>query len=172
MINFHGVTKGEIKEHDRNWPEVPDHQYRILTISDSGSEKTNSLFNLINQQPLIKFIYMLKIHMKYQQQNIKIAKYQFLINKRESFLKILNLLFNNSNDMDDIYKTIEKYNPNKRRKILIVFGDMIADMLSNKNLNQIVIESFIRGRWLNISLVFITKFYFAVPKNIRLNSTH
>ena len=74
--------------------------------------------------------------------------------------------------MDDIYKTIEKYNPNKRRKILIVFGDMIADILSNKNLNQIVIESFIRGRWLNISLVFITKFYFAVPKNIRLNSTH
>ena len=57
-------------------------------------------------------------------------------------------------------------------KILIVFGDMIADMLSNKKLNPIVTELFIRGRKLNISLVFITQSYFAVPKNIRLNSTH
>ena len=74
--------------------------------------------------------------------------------------------------MDDIYKNIEEYNPNKKRKILIVFDDMIADMLSNKKLNPIVTELFIRGRKLNISLVFITQSYFAVPKNIRLNSTH
>ena len=74
--------------------------------------------------------------------------------------------------MDDIYKSIEEYNPNKKRKILIVFDDMIADMLSNKKLNPIVTELFIRGRKLNISLVFITQSYFAVPKNIRLNSTH
>ena len=74
--------------------------------------------------------------------------------------------------MDDIYKNIEEYNPNKKRKILIVFDDMIADMLSNKKLNPIVTELFIRGRKLNISLVFITQSYFAVPKNIRLNSTN
>ena len=74
--------------------------------------------------------------------------------------------------MDDIYKNIEGYNPNKKRKILIVFDNMIADMLSNKKLNPIVTELFIRGRKLNISLVFITQSYFAVPKNIRLNSTH
>ena len=74
--------------------------------------------------------------------------------------------------MDDIYKNIEEYNPNKKRKILIVFDDMIADMLSNKKLNPIVTELFIRGRKLNISLVFITQSYFAVPKNIRLNLTH
>ena len=74
--------------------------------------------------------------------------------------------------MDDIYKNIEEYNPNKKRKILIVFDDMIADMLSNKKLNPIVTELLIRGRKLNISLVFITQSYFAVPKNIRLNSTH
>ena len=74
--------------------------------------------------------------------------------------------------MNDIYKNVEEYNPNKEQKILIVFDDMIADMLSNKKLNPIVTELFIRGRKLNISLVFITQSYFAVPKNIRLNSTH
>ena len=77
-----------------------------------------------------------------------------------------------SNDMDDIYKNIEEYNPSKKRKILIVFDDMIADMLSNKKLNPIVTELFIRGRKLNISLVFITQSYFAVPKDIRLNDMH
>ena len=77
-----------------------------------------------------------------------------------------------SNDRNYIYKIIEEYNPNKIRKNLIVFDDMIAHMLSNKNLNKIVTELFIRGRKLNIPLVFITQFYFAVPKNIRLNSTH
>ena len=57
--------------------------------------------------------------------------------------------------MDDIYKNIEKYSPNKKRKILIVFDDIIADMLSNKRLNPIVTELFIRGRKLNICLVFL-----------------
>ena len=74
--------------------------------------------------------------------------------------------------MDDIYKSIEEYNPNKRLKVLIVFGDMIPDMLSNKKRNPIVTELFIKDRKLNISLVFITQSYFAVSKNIRLNSTH
>ena len=67
---------------------------------------------------------------------------------------------------------IEEYNPNKKRKILIAFRDMTADMLSNKKLNGIVTELFIKGRKLNISLVFVTQFSFAVPKNIRLNSTY
>ena len=62
--------------------------------------------------------------------------------------------------------------PNKKRKILIVFDNMIADMFSNKKRNPIVTELFIGGRKLNISLAFIPKSYFAVPKNIRLNSTH
>ena len=74
--------------------------------------------------------------------------------------------------MDDIYKNAEDYNPNKKRKILIVFDDMIADMLSNKKLNRIVTELFVRGRKLNNSLAFIIQSYFAVPKSIRLNSTH
>ena len=74
--------------------------------------------------------------------------------------------------MNDVYKNIKKYNPNKRREILIVFNNMIADMLSNKKLNSIVTELVIRGRKPNVSLAFITQSYFFVPKNIRLNSKH
>ena len=74
--------------------------------------------------------------------------------------------------MDNIYKNIEKYNPNKKCKILIVFDDMIADMLSNKKLNSIVTELFTRNRKVNISLVFITQSCFRVPKDVRLNTTH
>ena len=74
--------------------------------------------------------------------------------------------------MDGIYKNIEENNTNKGRKILIIFNDMITDMLINKKLNPIVTELFIRGKKLNISLVFITQSYFAVPKNIRINSAH
>ena len=77
--------------------------------------------------------------------------------------------------MDDIYKNIEEYNPNKKHKkhkIVIVFDDMIAHMLSNKKLNPILTKLFIRTRKLNISLVLITQSYFVVLKNVRLNSTH
>ena len=89
------------------------------------------------------------------------AKYQFLINKRQNTgLKHFNdskAFIEYSNDMDNIYKNIKEYSPNKKRKILIVFDDMIVDMLSNKLLNLIVTELFIRGIKLNISLVFITQ---------------
>ena len=77
-----------------------------------------------------------------------------------------------SNDMQNVYKNIEDYNPEKKRKILIVFDDMIADMINNKRLNPIVTELLIRDRKLNISIVFITQSYFKVPKDVRLNSTH
>ena len=72
--------------------------------------------------------------------------------------------------MQDVYKNIEDYNSGKKRKILIVFDDMIADMINNKKLNPVVTELFIRGR--NISIVFITQSYFKVPKGVILNSTH
>ena len=74
--------------------------------------------------------------------------------------------------MQDVYRNIEDYNPAKKRKVLIIFNNMIADMINNKKLIQIVTELFIRGRKLNISIVFITQSYFKVPKDVRLNSTH
>ena len=73
--------------------------------------------------------------------------------------------------MDDIYENID-YNRNRKRKILIVFDDMIADIMTNKKFQAIIKELFIRCRKLNISLVFITQSYFSVPKDVRLNSTH
>ena len=75
-----------------------------------------------------------------------------------------------SNDMQDVYKNIEDYNPGKNRKVLIVFDDMIADLINNKKLDSIVTELFIRGRKLIISIVIITQSYFKVPKDVRLNS--
>ena len=104
------------------------------------------------------------------------VKYQFLIKKRESIgLKHFNdpkAFIEYFNDMYDIYKNIDHYNPDKENKILIVFDDMIADMINNKKLNSIITELFIRGRKLNISLVFITQSCFKVPKDARLNTTH
>ena len=77
-----------------------------------------------------------------------------------------------SNDMHDVYKNSDNYNLDKENKILIVFDDMIADMINNKKLNSILTELFIRCRKLNISLVIISQSYFKVPKDVRNNSTH
>ena len=131
--------------------------------------KTNALLNLINNQTDIDKIY---VYAKDPYED----KYQFLINKRESTgLKHFNdpkAFIEYSNDMQDVYKNIDEYNPDKENKILIVFDDMIADMIHNEKLNSIVTELFIRGRKLNISLVFITQSYFRVPKDFRPNTTH
>ena len=94
------------------------------------------------------------------------AKYQLLINKRErtdlKYFNDLQAFIEYSNHMDDIYKNNEDYNLNKKRKILILFDDMIADMLSNKILNPAVTELSFRGKKLNISLAFNAQFHFAV----------
>ena len=74
--------------------------------------------------------------------------------------------------MQDVYKNIVDYNRNKKRKILIIFDDMIADMINNKKLNPAVTQLFIRGRKIGISNVFITQSYFKVPKDVRLNYAH
>ena len=74
--------------------------------------------------------------------------------------------------MHDVYKKIHDYNPDKENKILMVFDDMIPYMIHNKKLNSVVTEFFIKGRKLNISLVFITQSYFKVPKDVRLNTSH
>ena len=115
------------------------------------------MLNLINNEPDIDKIYL------YAKDMYK-AKYELLINKRENarwkYFNDSKAFVEYSNDMYDIYKNIEEYNQNKKGKILIIFDDMIAHILSNKKLNRIN------------SYVFITQSYFAVPKNVRLNSTH
>ena len=169
MINFDDYTNENKSEHNLKWPYIPDHPYRILIIGGSGSGKANALLNLVLNQPDIDKIYLYAKHPY-------VAKYQHLINKREKVgLDHFNdpmAFIEYSNDMQDVYKNIEVYNLNKKRKVLIVFDDMIADMINDKKLNLIVIELFIRGRKLNISTVFITQSYFKVPKDVRLNSTH
>ena len=75
-----------------------------------------------------------------------------------------------SNDIQDLYKNIEEYNPEKKRQVLIIFDDMIADMHTNEKLNSIVIDLFLRSSKLNISLGFITQSYFKVPKDVKLNT--
>ena len=169
MINFDEYTNENTIKHNPNWPYIPDHPYRILIIGGSRSGKTNALPNLIHNQPYIDKIYL------YAKDPYE-AKHQFLINNRESVgINRLNdpkAFINYSNDMDKAYKNIDNYNPDKESKILIVFDDMIADIIKNKELNSIVTELFIRGRKLNISLVFITQSYFKVPKDVRNNSTH
>ena len=143
MINFDDYANENRTEHNKNWPYIPDHPYRILIIGGSGSGKTNALLNLINNQPDIDKIYLYA-------KDLYEPKYQFLINKRESTgLKHFNdpkAFIEYSNDMHDIYKNINNYNRNKENKILIVFDDIIADIINNKKLNSIVTELFIRGR--------------------------
>ena len=168
MINFDEYTNENKIEHNSKWPYIPDHLYRILIVGGSRSGKTNTLLNLINNQLNIDKIYL------YAKGPYE-AKYQYLINKREKVgldhFDDPKAFMEYSNDIQDIYKNVENYNPGKNRKVLIVFDDMIADMINNKKLNPIVTELFIRGRKLNISIVFITQSYFKVPKDVRLNST-
>ena len=159
----------EIK-HNLNWPYIPDHPYRILIIGGSGSDKTNVLLNLIkNQRSDIDKIYLF-VEDPFE------SKYQLLINRREEVgikkFKNPKTFIGYSQTIDDVYQNLEGYNPTNKRRVLIVFDDMIADMESNKTLNPIVTELFLRGRKLNISLVSISQPYLKVPKTIRLNSTH
>ena len=169
MINFDDYVNENKTEHNKNWPYIPDHPYRILIIGGSGSGKTNVLLNLIENQPDIDKIYLCAKD-PYE------AKYQYLINKRDSVgINHFNdpkAFIEYSNDMRHVYKNINYYNPDKENKVLIVFDDMIANMIYNKKLDSIVTELFIWGSKLNISLVFITLSYFKVPKDAGLNTTH
>ena len=162
MINFDEYTNDIKNKHNLNWPYIPDYPYRILIIRDSGTGKTNALLNLINNQQDIDKTYL------YAKDPYE-DNYQYLINKRErigiNHLNDPKGFIEYSKDMHKVYKNIDNYNPDKENKIFIVFDDMIADMINNK-------ELFIRGRKLNISLIFITQSYFKVPEDVRNNSTH
>ena len=140
-----------------------------FNIGGSGSGKTNTLLNLINEQRNIDKIYLYA-------KDLGESNYEHLIKNRENaVIKHLNdskAFTDCSNTMNDVYENIDLYNPNRRRKVLIVFNDMIADIMTNKKFQPIIKELFIRCRKINISLVFITQSYFSVPKDVRLNSTH
>ena len=127
ISNFDYITR----EHNPNWPDIPDHPYRMLMVVGSGFGNRNALLNLINYEPDTDKTFL------YTKDPYE-AKCQLLINKREcTGLKYFNgskAFIEYSNDMDNTYENIEEYNPNKRRKILIVFDDVIADMLSNKKI--------------------------------------
>ena len=167
MINLDSITNENNKEHNEKWPYIPDHPYRILIIGGSGSGKTNALINLINEQD---DIYKIDLYVK----DLSEPKYEFFVKKHENagikHLNDINAFIECSNTMGNVYQNIDDYNISRKRKILIVFDDMIADIMSNKKFQAIIKELFIRCRKFNISLVFITQSYFSVPKDVRLNS--
>ena len=169
MISFDNYVNDNKTKHNNNWPYIPDHPYRILIIGGSRSGKTNLLLNLIENQPDIDKIYL------YAKDPYE-SKHQYLINKREgvgiNHFNDPKAFIQYSNDMHDVYKKIDEYNPYKKNKILIVFDYIIADMIHNKKINSIITELLIGGRKLNISLVFITQSYFKVPKDVMLNTSH
>ena len=139
-----------------------------MIIGGSGSGKINALLNLIKEQDDIDKIYLYA-------KDFCEPKFEFLIKKGEdvgtNHFNDPNAFIECSNRMDDVYPNIDDYNLS-RKKILIVFNDRIADIMTNKKFQTIIKEPFIRCRKVIISLVFITQSYFSVPKDVRLNSTH
>ena len=169
MINFDYYPNENKTQHNLKWPYISDHPYRILIIGGSGFGNANALLNLINNQLDIDKIYL------YAKDPYE-AKQLYLINKREKVR--LNryddpkAFSEYSNDMQDVYKNIDEYNSDKECKILIVFDDIITDMINNEKLSSVVTDLFIRGRKVNTSFVFITQSYFKVLKDVKLNTTH
>ena len=153
MINLDNIINENNEEHNEKWQYIPNHPYRILIIGGSGSEKTNTLLNLINEQKDINKVYLCA-------EDSSEPKYEYLIKNHENagrkHVNDGNAFIEYSNAMDDVYKNIDDYNPNRRRKILIVFDDMIADIMTNKKFQAVIKELFIRCRKINISFVFIT----------------
>ena len=146
------------KEHNEKWPCIPDHPYRILIIRGSGSGKTNELLNLIKKQGDIDKNYF------YIKDLIE-PKYEFLTEKCTNagikHLHDLKAFIEFSDTMDDIYHYIDDYNPLRKIKVLIVFDEMIEDIITNKKFQTIIKKFFIRCRKLNnllylsLSLIFL-----------------
>ena len=156
-------TTGSSSSERNNWP------FRMLIIGPLGSGKTNTLLHLINNFHPIDKIYLYA-------KDINEKKYQYLKNKREQAgIKKLNdphAFIEYSNDMNDVLDEINNYNKKRDKKVLIIFDDMIADIMRSEKFKSIVKELFIRCRKINISIVFIMHPYFRTPKDLRLNSTH
>ena len=164
MLNLDEILGNKQKQD--NWP------FRILIIGPSGTGKTNLLLNIIQKLNDTDPIDKIYLYVK----DLSEPKYEYLINKREQAgIKRFNdstAFIEYSNDMYDVFTNINDYNKQRKRKVLIVFDDMIADIMNNKNFKAVVKELFIPCRKLNVSIVFITQSYFRTPKDARLNSTH
>ena len=166
MLNLDNIASNKNENKDNNWP------FRMLIIGPSGPGKTNNLLHLIQNLNEITPIDKIYLYAK----DLTEPKYEFLINNRKNAgIKHFNdstAFIEYSNDMDDVFTNINNYNKKRKRKVLIVFDNMIADIMSSTKFQAIIKELFIRCRKLNISIVFITQSYFRMPKDARLNSTH
>ena len=127
MINLDDIVNNNNEGHNDKWSYIPDHPYRSLIIGGSGSEKTNTLLNLINEQRDIDKIYLYA-------KDLGESKYEHLISNRETAgIKHLNdpkAFIDCSNTMNDVYENIDLYNQNRKRKMLVVFDDMVADIMT------------------------------------------
>ena len=161
VVNFDNITE---KDNNKDWP------YRKLIIGPSGSGKTSFLLSSIQKDPNI--IHKIYLYVK----DLEEPTHKLLIDKREqagiNFNNDPNAFIEYSNSMDDILSDIEDYNKNRKGKILMIFDDMISLVMSDRRAQQILKDLFIRCRKLNISLCFLTKSYFLIPKDVRLNCTH
>ena len=129
MINLDSITNENNKKHNKKWPCIPDQPFRIIIIGGSGPGKTNALINLINEKNDIHKIYLYA-------RDLSEAKYEYLIKKRKDagikYLNNPNAFMECSNTMDDVCENINDHNPVRKRKILIVFDDMMAYIMTNK----------------------------------------
>ena len=157
MFNLDDITK----ENKKKWPFMSDNSYRILIIGGYVSKQLDTLLNLIKIKNDIDKIYL---HPK----DLSKPKYQSLIKKGDDAeIKHLNdpkAFIEFSNSMDDVYEDIDEYNPNRKRKILIVFDGKVANIMTNKEFQAVVKGLFFICRKLNISLVFVTQSFFLFQK--------
>ena len=167
MFNLDGITNENHKKHNEKWSYIPDHPYKVLITDGSGSGKTNVLLNLIKEQDDIDKIYLYA-------KDLKELILNFELKREDAGIKHLNdsnAFIECSNTMGDIYEHIYDCNPNRKRSILFVFCDMIADIMSNEKIQAVVKELFIRCKKLNISFVFVTQNFFCSKKcQIKFNS--
>ena len=156
MLNLDGIVSNKKENKDDDWT------FRMLIIGPTGSGKTNTFLYLINNFHPINKIYLYT-------KDTDEEKYQYLINKREQAgIKNLNdphAFIEYSSDMNDVLDDINNYDKNRDQKVLTIFDDMIADIMTSEKFKAIVKEFFIRCRKLNISIVFITQSYFRTPKD-------
>ena len=133
MFNLDDITNENNEDHNWKWPCIPGHQYRMLIIGDSESGKTNALLSLIKEKDSDELVDKIFLYAN----DLNEPKYQLLIKKREEAGMHLNypkVFIEYSQYMGDVYNNIDNYNSNRQRKILIVFDDMIADVMTNKML--------------------------------------